>query len=147
METDFSDYITYMYPVSGLLLPIAEPHVTLASLGKISEVSFGRDEAEAILRHAGLEAPGEVAVDDVEWFGDSKDIPVLLLAPSILLKRQRGMIDVLMKAVGIQETSDHPFRPHVSISYDGGLPEDFSTPGFVVLEKPQLWWGNERLPV
>lgn len=146
MDEDFSDYISYMYPVHNIPnIVVTEPHCSLAFLGKISEVSFDKDLAFSILRHANLEAPGQVEVHGIEMFGENKDIPVMILDNTILLKRQRGMIDTLLNAMGIEETSNHPFRPHVSISYGVGIPLDFATPGYVTLEKPELWWGDERL--
>lgn len=143
--TEFNDYSTYMYPVWDVPASISYPHVTLADIGSISELGVDKGKALKVLKDANLPAPGSIKVQCVEYFGDNKDIPVLLVEKNPLLLSHRKTIEALLKAAGIEETSSFPFNPHVSIAYDGGIPTNFIVPEYVTLGAPELWWGDDHI--
>lgn len=112
-------------------------------LGEIPEISFTQQDLFDALNASNLSAPGEVSTIGPEMFGPDKDIPVVKLEPTLLLRAQKSTLRYNLRARGIEDASSYAndaYRPHVTLQNpDQKIPES------ITLGAPQVWWGNERI--
>lgn len=123
-----------------------ELHVTALFLGNLGMVDYGRDEVQDVVDAFRGVSPGPVSLlAGIDWFGRSKDVPVLRLYSmfSPALRYTRDVIAEHLGNLGIEPSDDFGFIPHITLSNEK-LVSMKQLPRIVHLEAPVLWWGDKR---
>lgn len=120
-----------------------ELHVTALFLGRTDTATFSRGEVEDSLVNW---HPGWQDVTGIEMFGRSKDIPVLTLAHNPKLSTAWARMAYKLSLRDIEADDSFPFKPHVTIAKEAEHIQDsyIFRPSLVELERPVLWWGDDR---
>lgn len=127
-------------------------HVTVAFLGKASELSGQRSEIEAVLTAFTADQP--VIQGDINGVGrfnpsDGSDgkSPVYANFDAPALNGFREALIEALRAAGVTPVLNHGFTPHVTLAY---LPADAPSPNIrlptidVRFDRLTLAWGDER---
>jgi hypothetical protein len=106
-------------PFKGVDEPAREQHLTLAHLGRASELSDEQHQTIAHIAHAHAATMPPVAaeVSGTSEIGDGAHV-ALISAPG-LGEHRAALVNHLKKA-GIPVSSDYDFLPHVTYSYEDG---------------------------
>lgn len=138
-EADAS--IAIVYPVSwpSPTEDVPHPHSTLIFLGNVADATFTKDDLKKVLKMFIWE-PFDVALGEVEMFGDNKDVPVVTLLGDQLYVIRQTLEEELSK-VGIKNASQHEYNPHITVDPISMSSVPLMT---VRLGKPQIWWGTDR---
>ena len=122
-----------------------ESHCTVAFLGNTDTAPFSRRQVESVvtdLRSSFGNMRRKFSVLGDELFGVEKNKSVLILEP-FWLSHFRQVADTLLdQQGGIRPSTDWAYRPHVTLPE--GYYQDYEMPWYVTLQRPILWWGNDR---
>lgn len=141
--SEYSESVGIMYPANWPE-DKDDAHCTLIYLGDKEDVNASKKDVVNLLKGLSLMAPGEVRVASTSFFGESRDIPVVLLDSS-LLHLQRVIVEKQLKdQLGVVNGSQFTtYQPHVTVESN----RDYILPTTITLGKPQLWWGDEYIEV
>jgi len=146
--SDYPDSVGIMWPVDAE--GIDDPHCTTIYLGDKDQLP-SKEEILSSLQQVPWSTPGEIPVASTERFGQgTDDSPYVDVAklddPGHLLTQRSLMLDRLDADLGVKDGSSFPeYQPHVTLGQEGTEhPEAASS---YVLGAPQLWYGDERIPL
>jgi 2'-5' RNA ligase len=114
-------------------------HATALFLGDTETTAFKRSTIEYVLRWEGLD-PGPCRVTGPDLFGKEKNVPVLTIEHPDL-QGEHEWLTRRLAAYGVVSPSEFGFNPHVTIAKEAAKPY---FPHFIQLERPVLWWGDDR---
>lgn len=153
-DSENADHIAIVYPVTSQV-PVdfdiqegVEAHCTLIYLGKASEVSYTKEDVQAILDRIKLKTPSSVVVRDLELFGPDKDVLVMTLDDTALSSLRKTLERALLK-IGAKSGSEFKeYKPHVTLDSKTNLTleearDSIALPDTVSFDDVELWWGDE----
>lgn len=156
VEDKYAQTIAIVYPAvapsDAYSLPTdrtIKTHVTISVLGETSEAEFSKEDLIATLRSIEWEIVEGVEVEKLELFGINSDFLVLLLNSPSLQNNWKRVNEALTTA-GITSLDKYPtYRPHITLmeNYEGPLLTPEFLPHVVKVGFPELWWGNEAIPL
>ena len=152
---DNSDHIAIVFPVASSvptdfdIQEGVEAHCTLIYLGRISEVSYTKEDVQAVLDRVRIKDPGDISTEDLALFGPDEDVLVMTLDPE-KLNPLRETIERALAKIGAKNGSEFKeYRPHVTLDSASNLTLEeasntINIPSIVTLEAPEVWWGDEE---
>lgn len=146
-EATVDDLAAVMWPVVpwGATEKVDEPHCTILMLGDIRELNFTKQEVIQAIQETYHTVFIWAEVEGLEWFGENKDVPVLLLNHEYLFMYRDSLEDVL-RMRGIKWDEHFPtYRPHVTVNQE--VVDSGFIPQKVMLSPVELWWGKERIVI
>lgn len=127
--------------------PNIRTHVTLNTLGEMTEIGFTKDQVISALQAIEWSPIDDIEVKGLELFGPENDFLVLEIdSPS--LQRNWKLVTESLNSSGIQTLDKYPsYRPHITLmeAYKAELPIPAFLPSVIKVGFPQLWWGNETI--
>ncbi len=125
-------------------------HVTLAYLGKLSEVESQLDAVRQVLSSMTVEDTMLGKINGLGRFGasetsDNKEVIYATLDMPGLTEWRTQLVDDL-EAAGVEVATDHDFAPHITLSYvEPGEEFDVPMPDYqVTMESVSLVFGDTR---
>jgi 2'-5' RNA ligase len=156
VEDKYAQTIAIVYPAiapsDAYNLPTdraIKTHVTVSLLGEISEAEFSKEDLIITLRNIEWETVEAAEVEKLELFGINNDFLVLLLNSPSLQNNWKRVNEALTTA-GITSLDKYPtYRPHITLmeNFEDTLPTPSPLPPVVKVGFPELWWGNEAIPL
>ena len=145
-KSDTADLGAIMWPViyPSDMMPPENPHVTVVIFEDINNPSLGYtlEDVMEVVRRTTDNMMLWLRVEDVEWFGAEKDVPVLRVWHDFLpVYRKKVMAE--LEARGIPVDMKFPiYKPHCTITNE--TVEFGQYPEHLLAGTPEVWWGDEK---
>lgn len=152
--SDYSDHIAIVFPVTSSvptdfdIQEGVEAHCTLIYLGKVSEVSYTKEDVQAVLDRVKISPPESVATSELALFGPDEDVLVMTLDKAELTKARETLERALLK-IGAKNGSEYKdYNPHITLDAKTNMDlakatETIDLPPTVTFDTLELWWGDE----
>jgi 2'-5' RNA ligase len=127
---------------------IEEAHCTLIYLGESDKVTIPRKPLEnAVERLRNQCRPINIMVRQLAVYGHGTH--TVLELEDLTLKSYRIFLERELKRDGIVSASEYAYSPHVTINKHAPSKTpihpwpDFRMPGYVWIDRPEIWWKSE----